>query len=198
MGERERKEEKMSSDHDYKSKIRFRNSCIHSKHEMTTAIDKTILSLSGGALIISFTFLNIYPDPNHAWLLLVSWILLAISILFVIFSFRTSEESFQTQINEIDASIEEERGFNDSKIRGGPWGVWTKRFNWASLISFFVGVIGLIIFCNSNISNLNHNKRSGMGKLEQILHDTTSTINIYHTGQIKVIHKPDTVEKKEK
>lgn len=74
----------------------YRNHLILAEQKAQEDYDKTIISLSGGALGISFAFISdSVPDPTETYFLLTSWICWGVSITSVIISYFTSHLAFR-------------------------------------------------------------------------------------------------------
>lgn len=109
--------------------------------------DKSVMTLSGGGLAISFAFLNdIIGDGAIICnsLLLISWTAWSLSILSVIFSFLCSHYALNKAIVSIDKN-------ENTKRLGGGFDLLTRILNFSSGILFFIGTICMVIFATKNI-----------------------------------------------
>src|SRR5215470_16827748 len=81
-------------------------------HEKATdSFDRAVMTLAGGALGISLAFVHdVAPKPRHTWVMGVSWLLFALSLLLTLLSFLTSESAVVSMIDKFDRSEEIERG----------------------------------------------------------------------------------------
>lgn len=110
--------------------------------------DKTVLTLSGGALGISFVFLKdivgVASIREPVWLL-ASWFCWGTSSLAVLASFYTSHHGLRRAIKQVDAGT----------IRTQPPGGWIQRvtasLNATGALLFLAGVISMTVFVNENI-----------------------------------------------
>jgi len=112
-------------------------------HEATTqAFDKAIMTLSGGALAVSISFIHdVAHHPRHKPLIGVSWGAFGLSLLLILWSFLTSERATRRMVHQMaDAEAEEIAE-----------GTLTDVLNWSSAASFVVGVVCLVIFAVLNI-----------------------------------------------
>lgn len=120
--------------------------------------DKTLVSLSGGALGISFIFLKDIVglvNVNQKYLLFISWLCWGISIMLVLFSFFTSILALRKAIAQCDSQEEEPI----KELAGGVFAKVTNVLNISGGILFFVGILLIAIFFSSNLENINGTKK---------------------------------------
>jgi hypothetical protein len=110
--------------------------------------DKTVLSLSGGALGISFVFLKDVIGPNPVVspnLLFAAWVAWGSSTFCVLASYYASHLALRRAIRQVD----------DGTIRkqkpGGAFGRLTALLNAAGALLFLVGVFAIVFFANANL-----------------------------------------------
>jgi uncharacterized BrkB/YihY/UPF0761 family membrane protein len=110
-------------------------------HEKATdAFDRSVMTLAGGALGISLAFVHdVAPKPRHVWVMGVSWLLFALSLLLILVSFLTSERAVVSMVDKYDRSEEIERG------------KWTDYLNWGAAAALIIGVVLLVIFAWLNL-----------------------------------------------
>jgi hypothetical protein len=112
--------------------------------------DKTVLSLSGGALGISFIFLKDVIGPNpilEPQLLFSSWIAWGFSTFCVLASYYLSHLALRKAIQQIDLKT-----IRKEKV-GGWFSTATAFLNAAGAILFVTGVITITFFANANLKN---------------------------------------------
>lgn len=110
--------------------------------------DKTVLSLSGGALGVSFVFLkNVVGIPNiHSPLWLVgSWVSWGVSSICVLASFYTSHHSLRRAIKQVDD------GTIRQQVPGGWTQIATAILNAAGAALFLGGVLLMTVFVYQNV-----------------------------------------------
>jgi hypothetical protein len=129
--------------------VEYRNFLIAAEQKAQEDFDKTVLSLSGGALGISFIFLKdvlgSQPIRLHEYLL-GAWICWGASTLFVLGSFFLSHLALRHAIRQVDG------GDLDGKTPGGAFAQWTATFNILGAVLFVVGVVAITVFAGANIS----------------------------------------------
>lgn len=105
---------------------------------MVNSFDKAVLTLSGGALALSIAFIrDIAPNMNSKNWLIASWLCFGVSILFILFSFITSQ---------IDCYRALEAGDKTGKASRLTW-FW----NYSATLLFTSGVIFLSVFAWYNL-----------------------------------------------
>jgi len=116
--------------------------------------DKYILYLSTGAFVLSLTFLERItssPLPHTLGFLFCSWILLLLSMLFILLSFYTSAESARAYYEAV--IIEENNPARNAKLqRGEACARWTKCLNCLAFIMLFLGLFFLVGFVCMGLS----------------------------------------------
>lgn len=131
----------------------YRKWLIEAEHKAQDNFDKAVLSLSGGALGVSFIFVKdiIGPSAMHSsTLLLAAWLCWAFSSLSILASFFTSHLALRLSIKQCDdGSIYE-------KTPGGRYSSWTKYLNAAGAALFFSGICFMAIFVYTNLSARDH------------------------------------------
>jgi uncharacterized BrkB/YihY/UPF0761 family membrane protein len=110
-------------------------------HEKATdAFDRAVMTLAGGALGISLAFVHdVAPKPRHTWVMGLSWLFFALSLLLILGSFLTSERATVSMVDKWDREEEIERG------------KWTDYLNWGAAGALILGVILLVIFAWLNL-----------------------------------------------
>ena len=127
----------------------YRNGLIAAEQKSQDDYDKTIVSLSGGALGISLLFIKDIigkSEPVLVWAVVTAWGLWAASIASVVISYFLSRMALRKAIMQVDN--------NDfSEGVGGCAAVATQIFNAISGILFIVGIVFLIVFSSNNIGS---------------------------------------------
>lgn len=126
----------------------YRNWLAQTEKKIQESFNKALLSLSGGALGVSFVFfkdlINSHPisDP---FFLLFAWISWALSSTSVLYSYYLSRLYFRRAISKVDDGT-----IYDSHSRG-KFTFWTRVLNIAGICLFLLGVISITIFVNYNL-----------------------------------------------
>lgn len=127
--------------------LEYRDLLIRSEQKAQEDFDKTILSLSSGALGISFAFLKdvVGADPINVRLLTIAWISWALSSTSILVSYYTSQQALRIAIKQVDLK----------KIREETPGGWQDKItgflNWLGLILFVAGLFFMIWFVKLNL-----------------------------------------------
>ncbi|MBI5962575.1 MAG: hypothetical protein HY863_03800 [Chloroflexi bacterium] len=125
----------------------YRNQLVILEQKAQEDFDKTVLSLSSGALGVSFAFLKdvIGSAPVSVWLLTIAWGSWALSSTSVLVSYYMSHKALRTAIEQVDAN----------KIRQEKPGRWfdkiTGSLNFLGLILFVAGLVFMIWFVKLNL-----------------------------------------------
>jgi len=132
--------------------LNTRNSYNEAELEVSGRYDKYILTLSGGALGLSITFIEkIASNPTSdtlIWLKL-SWGCLVVSLLAALLSLVTSQSAIRENREELDSAHSENRAPRLSFPR---WFTYvTNALNWGALLLFILGVVFLCVFSFKNI-----------------------------------------------
>lgn len=126
----------------------YRSWLIASEQKSQESFDKAVMTLSGGALGVSFIFLKDVvgdgPVQSH-YLLLISWILWGLSVTCTLASFYCSHLSLRIAIRQVD------EGRIHQKPAGGVFARITEVLNCGGAILFFAGVCFIAAFAHSNL-----------------------------------------------
>jgi len=110
--------------------------------------DKTVIALSGGGLVISFSFLDKVIDIHGASrirLLYYSWFFWSLSLILVLSSYYFSHLALRKAMREL---IKDEI---DAKPLGGKFDSVTKFCNASGALSFIVGFVLMAVFVWTNV-----------------------------------------------
>ncbi len=137
---------------DYDTYLSFRQNLDAAELEVSGRYDKWILTLSGGALGLSITFLEkiaTAPPKWSFWILGAAWIFYVISLMSALLSFLTSQSAIRDIRNQIDSNWDEQkkRSVNQKKI----FKTLTNVLNWGSMALFVFGTVLLCVFSLINI-----------------------------------------------
>jgi hypothetical protein len=128
--------------------LKYRDALAAAGQEASTAYDKAIMALSGGALGLSITFMkDIVHSPGAVSLcrLETSWSCLTASLAFILISMLSSQSALRKAIRQVDKeSVPGERP-------GGGFAVVTTWLNGLSAVAFVVGVAFLAWFAIANL-----------------------------------------------
>jgi hypothetical protein len=127
----------------------YRKTLQMTEQQMQAEYDKSVLTLSGGALGISMTFLKdivlTKGGIQGGCFLLMAWIFWGMSITCTLYSFYTSTLAFRKAIKQTD------EGKIYSELQGGYFQLITNILNFSSGLLFLIGVIFIVIFTSYNI-----------------------------------------------
>jgi hypothetical protein len=129
----------------------YRRHLVAAEQKSQEDFDKTVLSLSGGALGISFIFLKDVLgnkpilDKNY---LLISWVSWGLSSIAVLASFYFSHLALRRAIDQVD------KGTIKNQRPGGCLSIATDILNASGAILFFIGVLLITLFASSNLTTV--------------------------------------------
>jgi len=134
-------------------KSRYRELLERLKQNSQDSYDKTVLSLSAGALGVSFAFVRdivgSWPAQTPSWLF-AAWVFWGLSVTSALFSFLCSQKALQKAIKQVDA------GQMYNKNLGGYRNKVTVLLNYTAGLCFFLGVITMIVFVAHNMQGQNN------------------------------------------
>jgi len=133
----------------YQKYLEERKLLVSAERETAQQFDKSILTLAGGALALSITFIDkIAPCPKESsiFFLVNAWGLFCLSLLITLISFLTSQAACRTQRDILDDDISGEETGRVNKPA-----LWTNRLNYLSIGAFILGIIALVVFCTFNL-----------------------------------------------
>jgi len=132
---------------DHQAYLDERRALISAELEVSSRFDKGILTLSGGALLLSMTFVkDIASKPHHTWWLLYSWLLLGGAICMMLASLLTS----QSGLRRARVILEKKLDDSNAKCRNG-WGCMTNLLNIASILAFVAALVFMVLFVAANM-----------------------------------------------
>lgn len=145
----------------------YRSLLVQTWQKTQDDFDKAVLSLSGGALGVSFIFLKdiVGPQPiQKAIIVFGAWICWALSSTATLVSFLTSKRAIWKEILALDHPVENVSKPSANRLtRAWQWcksarglDVCTTYLNSCASILFFIGVILMVIFTSYNLEALMH------------------------------------------
>ena len=122
---------------------------VEGEVQVAARFDKSILTLSGGALLLSMTFVKdiVRGSPKDTWVLIVAWILLGMAIAAMLISLLTSQRAYQRQRDILDKEYSSRGGRDEYNC----WACGTKWLNRISIVVFLVAISFLGYFAIKNI-----------------------------------------------
>ena len=126
----------------------YRQVLVTAEQAMQSEYDKGVMTLSGGALGVSFAFLKDIVGTkglSHGLVLLAAWILWGISISFILASYFTSTKALRKAVEDTDA-----KDIYLTLANSG-WVTATKWLNALAGICFFAGIVCIVVFVAYNL-----------------------------------------------
>jgi Ca2+/H+ antiporter len=135
----------------YKVHLEHRKMLHDAYLEVTGRYSRAILTLSGGALALSMTYvekLQTNLSGHGKGFLIASWITLGSSLAMALLALYLSGRATQTAIENNDkeyVSREKTPDVATAAIHNG-FSAWTQHFSWIALLLFLIGIILISIF----------------------------------------------------
>lgn len=126
----------------------YRNWLIAAEQKSQYDFDKTVLTLSGGALGVSFVFLKdvVGPQPlASAGFLMFAWLAWAFSAFSILASFYLSHLALRRAIKQVD-----DGSIHDQKP-GGKLSCYTSVLNASGGVLFLVAICSFTVFAGANL-----------------------------------------------
>ena len=122
--------------------------------ESSGRLDRWLLTLSGGALAVSLTFVrDIAPHPVRCtvWVLVIGWFLLVLSIVMALSSHLTSLKAIRSERDRLDDVLGKKKAL-DPDTQESKAGKWTGHLNVLSTVALAVGIVLICIFAALNLA----------------------------------------------
>jgi len=114
--------------------------------------EKKITQISAGALALSITFIDKIvdiPNAKYFWILILGWILLALTLSINLISILVSRKLNMRTLNEIDIETDREVIYENIKKRN----TTIRNLDLISLIKLLLGIFLIVLFSSININN---------------------------------------------
>jgi hypothetical protein len=129
----------------------YRKHCVKAEQKAQEDFDKSVLTLSGGGLGISFAFIKDLLGPGpivHPGLLFTAWLAWGISVISTLASFFFSQLALRTAIRQVD------EGTIGDQYPGRSYARATVALNAVGGVMFLVGVVFIVWFVAVNLGGL--------------------------------------------
>jgi len=115
-------------------------------------LHQAIIGVSAGSVVLSITFLkDVAKEPVSLGWLVAAWGFVLVGSLIAFFALIASAEGDRERIVQIDCLA---RTSQCDESRADRLGVWTGRFNYASVSLCIIGVMCMIVFATANVLHL--------------------------------------------
>lgn len=135
---------------------KYRLHLVDTMQKVSESYDKTIITLSGGALALSFTFIKNFIDQKqifHPELLFISWVVLSLSLSTVLLSLFFARLAFKKAIEQVDdGTIYETKA-------DGAYGKITSFLHSSGAVLLISGLFLLGSFVYSNLGDSSYGNR---------------------------------------
>jgi hypothetical protein len=125
---------------------------LHKGYEQAYQLDKSLLSLSAGALALSLTFVGNLSGAKHCLVFLfIAWALFAVSIMAVIFAMRKAQLRTHDSARETADNLKQFSNLHDALAGIMRATFPVARLNSIAIWCFVLGVLFLCLFVGSNL-----------------------------------------------
>ena len=131
---------------------RYRDGLIETQKKLNESYDKLIITLSGGALALSITFLKDVIGSSkidYPFLLLIAWFFFVLSLTSILGEILFGIKAYKKAVSQVD-----EGTIHEEKV-GGKSSSWTNALHWVAAVSLVLGLLFISIFSFYNVGE-NH------------------------------------------
>ncbi|MBN2113077.1 MAG: hypothetical protein JW785_03010 [Acidimicrobiia bacterium] len=101
--------------------------------------DRAVMTISGGALALSLTFLGDFSGSHQGlWLLRLSWLFLGVSLALTVLSMQASTSNIRARIRQVDQGEPEKTRWRFATRLATTLAAWVLVGGLASLVSFAI------------------------------------------------------------
>ncbi len=126
----------------------YRKDLVERQQKLNESYDKLIITLSGGSLALSITFLKDIIGSNeiyYPFLLLIAWGLFVLSLTSILGEILFGIKAYKKAIQQVDDNT-----IHEEKV-GGKSSYWSSVAHWIASISLVLGLLSISIFAFLNI-----------------------------------------------
>jgi len=161
----------------------YRRELLECDNSSLGEYDKAVMTLSGGAIGLSFAFLKNIGSLEHTAFLLLAWTFWGVSITSVVFSHYFSHLAMRHALKDLN---HDKLNFNHP---GGCWDSFINFLNPFGGILFLAGLVTLLFFVSYNV---NSETRTEQTRGVSTVVTTTTTTTTEHAGSSSVPQLVDT------
>lgn len=139
----------MADDKKEQRYLEIRQESINRKYESQSQFDKYLLTLSSASLGFSIAFIKDirFIEQHNNWIIVLSWVFFVLSSALTLFSFKTSVQAFDKQIQDIDDIYAGKKSAENPTASNKA----TKVFNVLNIVFFIIGIILTFIYICTNL-----------------------------------------------
>lgn len=130
----------------------YRQGLVDTQRKLNESYDKLIITLSGGSLALSITFLKDIigtKEVHYPFLLLIAWGLFVLSLTSILGEILFGIKAHKEAIRQVD-----NKTIHKEKV-GGKSSSWSSTAHWVAALSLVLGLLSISIFAFFNIGE-NH------------------------------------------
>jgi len=160
---------------------KYRQFLIDTQIKLNESYDKLIISLSGGALALSITFLkNVIENKeiNYPALLLIAWALFVCSLAAILCSILFGIQAYKKAILQVD-----DESIYDKETTGGKSSKLSSVMHWIAAISLLIGLVFISTFTYFNIGEKNGRKEITTKATSETVSKTTEKVTATNSSE---------------
>lgn len=127
----------------------YRQALQQLEQESQRQYDTTLITLSSGAIVLSFTYLAQLREPHAIRLLFFAWAAWGLSLAAMLLSFLATVHALRKGQDQVD---------NNQPPTGGRWARWIIPANWLAGALLLAGAVLMMCFAMQNIGGQAHAK----------------------------------------
>lgn len=138
---------------------KYREGLVETQRKLNEGYDKLIITLSGGSLALSITFLKDIigsNEINFPYLLLIAWGLFVLSLTSILIEILFGMKAHKKAITQVDSGT-----IHNEKV-GGKSSYWSSGALWVAAISLVFGLLFISTFAFLNIGENHGTEQSGI------------------------------------
>lgn len=127
---------------------KYREGLVVTQQKLNESYDKLIITLSGGSLALSITFLKDIigsNEINHSYLLLIAWALFVLSLTSILGEILFGIKAHKKAIKQVDDDT-----IHSEKV-GGKSSSFSTAAHWVASVSLILGLLFISTFAFFNI-----------------------------------------------
>ena len=135
----------------------YREGLVETQRKLNESYDKLIITLSGGALALSITFLKDIigsSEINYPSLLLIAWGLFVLSLTSILSEILFGIKAHKKAIKQVDNGT-----IHDQKV-GGKSSFYSTATHWVAACSLVLGLLFISVFAFCNIGERHGTKET--------------------------------------
>ena len=184
------KEDGSDTNLEYKQYLDEREGLENARFRVAESFDKAILTLSGGALALSMTFVtDIASNPTRKGCLVLAWVFFGMSLVVLLLNMYFCQIAYEKEREKLDAEQDKKAGLDINEEENDDnrniWGTITRIGNCTALALFAIGVIVLSVFIYTNMKISGETNEPKTSKTQTASTTTKTTSRTINSGSVE-------------